>query len=350
MVLPLGRGNQNKNHPTSVKTFMKTLFGRKSTFHVAASGFAVLAFSSIGTAWAEDGYPSKPVTIVVPYAAGGTSDLVARAFQQPLSDALGQTIVIDNRAGAAGVIGVNAVVDAKPDGYTLLLGNCGPNSLVPLTRKVSYDPVADLQPISTAIMTPMILAVPENSPAKDLKGFLSEARKQSNWTYGSTGLGGLSHLTGEYFNDLAGTDLMHIPHKGGAPIMASFAGGRLDAAFITGLDGASLHEAGRIRYLAVGTLEPTPVLPDVPVIADELPGFNSVCWFGFLAPKGLPDDVASTLNDAIRTAVNTPEVQQLFTERNVEPRASSPEELADMIQNELQQWGEVVREAGIKTN
>lgn len=287
---------------------------------------------------------------IVPYAAGGTSDLVARAIQQPLSDALGQPIVIDNRPGAGGTIGTSAVVRAAPDGYTLLLGNSGPNAVISLMRKVTYDPVNDLQPISTVIIAPMILAVPDSSPAKNFKEFLDEAKKQTGWNYGSVGMGSLSHLTGEYFNDLAGIKLKHIPHKGGAPMMASFAGGRLEAAFVTGLDGASMQEGGRIRYLAVGTLEPTPVLPGLPAIAEDVPGFESVAWFGVLAPKGLPDDVASKLNNAIKKAVGMPEVQKLFTERNVEARAGSPEDLSNLIRKEQRQWGEVIRKADIKVD
>ena len=302
---------------------------------------------SVGPALAADPYPSRPIRVIVPYPAGGSTDQLARALQKPLSEALGQPVVVDNRAGAGGTIGTDAVAKAAPDGYTLVFGNTGPNAVVSLLRKIPYDPLKDLRPVSTVALTPMILAVPADSPVRTLKEFLAQAGSRSDWNYGSVGNGSLSHLTGEYFNDLAGIKLTHVAYNGGAPMMTAFAGGQLHAAFVTGLDGAAMLAAGRVRYLAVGTLQRSSVVPGLPAIAEEIPGFQSVAWFGLLAPRGLPDDIAARLNDAVRKAVERPEYQKMMTDRNVEARSGTPDELDKRIRDELAQWGAVIRKSGI---
>ena len=298
---------------------------------------------------AADTFPSRPIHIIVPYPAGGTTDQLARAVQQPISEALGQPVIVENKAGAAGTIGVEQVTRAAPDGYTLVFGNTGPNAVVSLMRKVPYDQFKDLRAISTVALTPMILAVPADSPASTLKEFLDYAKKRGDtMNFGSTGNGGLSHLTGEYFNDLAGLRMQHIPYNGGAPMMIAFVGGQIQAAFVTGLDGAALLQSGRVKYLAVSTRERTNVVPGLPAIAEEVPGFISVAWFGLLAPKGTPDDVIAKLHDAVVAAVNRPEVKKMFTDRKVEARSSTPQELENMIKDEVGQWGPVVLKAKIQ--
>ena len=299
-------------------------------------------------AGAADAFPNRPIHIVVPYAAGGTTDQLARAIQQPLADALGQPVIVDNKPGAGGTQGTDFVVRAPADGYTLDFGNSGPNAIVTLVRKVPYDPLKDLRPLSLVAMVPMILTVPSDSPAKTVKEFIALARQHPEWNYGSVGIGSLSHLTGEYFNDLAGLKMTHVPYNGGAPMMIAFAGGQIQAAFVTGLDGAAMLQGGRVRYLGVGTPKRTDVLPGVPAIAEDVPNFKSIAWFGLLAPKGLPDNIAAQLQAAITKAVARPEVRKLFAEHNVEAHASSPEEMDGVIKGELQQWGDVVRKANIR--
>lgn len=319
---------------------------RKLTFSLATAFCAVAATLS-ATATAQD-YPNKAIQVIVPYAAGGSTDQLARALQRSMSETLGQSIIIVNRPGAGGTIGTDQVVRAEPDGYTLVFGNTGPNAIVSLTREVSYDLVKDLQPISTVALTPMILAVPANSPAKTLKEFIDYAQNpDAKLNYGSTGNGGISHLAGEYFKKLTGVEMEHIPYQGAAPMMPAFGGGQLDAAFLTGLDGTSMLSAGLIRYLAVATTEPTDVAPGLPTIAEDVPGFESVAWFGLLAPKGIPQDVLEKLNAAVVKAVAEPDVQKMFKDRWIEARSSTPEELAERIQAEIAQWGPVVKEAGI---
>ena len=293
-------------------------------------------------------YPTRPIRLVVPYPAGGSTDQLARAIQQPLQELLGQPIVIDNRSGAGGTIGTDIVAKAAADGYTLVFGNTGPNAVVSLLRKVPYDPIADLTPISTVAFTPMLLAVPTDSPAKTLKEFLAYARQKGGaLNYGSVGNGSLSHLTGEYFNDLAGLKMLHVPYAGGAPMLTAFAGGQLDAAFVTGLDGAAMLASGKVRYLAVATPQRTEVVPGLAAIAEEVPGFASTAWFGVLAPKGVPAEILAKLHAAVVASVARPEVRKLFAERRIEARSSTPQEMETVIAAEQAQWSRVIRKAGI---
>lgn len=310
---------------------------------VAATVLSTLAFGAA----AQDAYPSRPIRIVVPYPAGGSSDQLARAIQKPMQDFLKQPVIVENKAGAGGTIGTDQVVKSAPDGYTIVFGNSGPNAVVPLMRKIPYDPLKDLRPISTVAITPMILAVPADTPAKTLKEFVALA-KQQDWNFGSVGNGSLSHLTGEHFNAMAGLKLTHIPYAGGPPMMTAFGGGQLQAAFVTGLDGAGMLQAGKVKYLAVATPQRTNVVPGLPAIAEEVPGFRSVAWFGVLAPAGVPDAIAAKLNAAVEYAVTRPDVQKLFADRNIETRASKPEEMAKLIRDEMAQWGEVVKRSNIR--
>jgi len=319
----------------------------KPSRRLLLTGLAAACTLALQPALAQDAYPSKPIRLIVPYAAGGSTDQLARAIQKPLQDFLKQPVIVENKAGAGGTIGTDLVVKSAPDGYTLVFGNTGPNAVVPLMRKIPYDPLKDLRPISTVALTPMILAVPADSPAKNLKEFLALAKK-NDWNFGSVGNGSLSHLSGEYFNHLAGLKLAHVPYSGGAPMMTAFGGGQLQAAFVTGLDGAGMLQAGKVKYLAVATPAKTDVVPGLPAIAEEVPGFRSVAWFGVLAPRAVPDDIAARLHAAVQYAVARPEVQKAFADRNIEARSSTPQELDKIIRDEMAQWGEVVKRSNIR--
>lgn len=294
------------------------------------------------------GYPEKPIRLIVPYAAGGSTDQLARIIQKPMSEYLGQPVVVENKPGAGGAIGTDLVAKSAPDGYTLVFGNTGPNAVIQLMRKVPYDPLRDLRPISTVAITPMILAVPADSPARSMKDFLAYARKQgTSMNIGSVGNGSLSHLTSEYFNEMAGLKMQHVPYNGGAPLMAAFLGGQVQAAFVTGLNGAVMVGSGKVRYLAVATPGRTDVVAGLPAMAEDVPGFKSQAWFGVLAPKGIPPDVEKKLRDAIAKAVAQPDVRKIFIDRKVEPRSGSAEDLEKLIRDEVGQWNPVITKYNI---
>ena len=318
---------------------------------VLAAAAATLGVAAWTSALAQGAYPNKPIHIVVPYPAGGTTDQLARAIQQPLQEQLGQPIIIENKAGAGGMLGTDFVAKAAPDGYTLVFGNSGPSATGSLMRKLPYDVLKDFRPISIVVRVPLILAVAADSPHKTVNDFVAWAKTQgTQLNYGSTGIGGSSHLTSEYFNELAGTKFQHIPYAGGAPLVTAFAGGQVQMAFVTGLDGAAMVQAGKIRYLGVASPQRTDVLPGLPAIAEAVPGFSSVVWFGVLAPRGVPDDIAAKLNAAIVKAVARPEVRKLFIDRNVEPHSTTPAEMDKTIQDELDKWGPVIKKADIKAS
>jgi tripartite-type tricarboxylate transporter receptor subunit TctC len=195
----------------------------------------------------------------------------------------------------------------------------------------------------------MILAVPATSPARTLKEFLALAiQRSTDMNYGSVGNGSLSHLTGEYFNSLAGLKLTHVPYKGGAPMSTALASGEVQAAFVTGLDGAAMVSSGKVRYLAVGTPQRSAVVSGLPAIAEEVPGFRSIAWFGVLGPRGMPAAVAQKLHEAVVAAVAQPEVRKMLEDRNVEARTNSSAEMEEMIKGEMAQWGEVIKRSAIK--
>lgn len=324
---------------------MKASQRRQTLKLMAAAGVACVGLP----AWGQDTYPSRVIRVIVPYPAGGTTDQLARVIVKPMSDMLGQPIIIENKPGAAGTIGADFVAKQPGDGYTLLFGNSGPNALASLMRTLPYDIRRDFRPLSAIVRVPMILAVPADSPYRTLSEFIDWARSQGDrLNYGSTGIGSASHLTGEYFNMRAGTRFVHVPYAGGAPMVVAFAGGQLHMAFVTGLDGASMVSAGKIRYLGVATAQRTNVLPGVQAIAEVVPGFSAVVWFGMLAPSALPDPVAERLSKVIAAAVQQPDVRDAFLRRNVEPWGSTPQELGHIIEAELTHWGPIVQKSNIK--
>jgi tripartite-type tricarboxylate transporter receptor subunit TctC len=324
---------------------------RRTLFNLTALAGALSVFSPQTLAQSNDAFPTKPIRIVVPYPAGGTTDQLARSIAQPMRDILGQPVIIDNKPGAGGTLGADYVAKQPADGYTLLFGNSGPNATASLMRKLPYDINNDFRPLSAVVTVPLILAVPASSPFKTVKEFVEASKaKGKDLNYGSTGIGGSSHLANEYFNQLAGTQFEHIPYAGGAPLVAAFGGGQVQMAFVTGLDGASMVQAGRIRYLAVASPKRTNVLPGLPAIAEDVPGFSAVVWFGVLAPKNVPDGIANKIAAAIAAAVQKPEVHKFFLDRNVEPYGSTPAELGQLISNEIKQWGPVIKKANITMN
>ncbi len=311
---------------------------------VAACAVGGLSFP---LAQAQETFPSRPIHIVVPYPAGGVGDQLVRAIQKPMQEILKQTVVVENRIGAGGTIGTTHVARAAPDGYTLVLGNSGPISVGPQVRKTPYDPAKDLIPVSLIANAPLILAVSADNPAKTVPEFIQQA-KVNSWNYGSTGPASLSHLTGEYFNSAAGLKLTHVPYNGGAQMVTAFGGGDLQAAFVTGPDSAAMLQSGKIRYLAVAAPRKVAIAPELPVIAETLPGFVSAVWYGILAPTGVPEPILKTLNSAIAQAVAHPDTQKAFAGRYIELLSGSREDLGALIREETQRWGAEIKRMGLK--
>jgi tripartite-type tricarboxylate transporter receptor subunit TctC len=295
------------------------------------------------------GFPVKPIRIVVPYPAGGATDQQARIIQQPLQDVLGQPIVIDNRAGAAGAIGTEAVAKSVPDGYTLVFGNSGPNAMAPAIKKTPYDPVKDLAPISFVASVPLILATHPSVPVNSAKELIDVIRaKPGQFNYGSVGIGSASHLISEHFAALAGLKITHVPYKGGAPAMVGFITGEVQTMLMTGLDGMQHARAGKLKVLAIATEKRSELAPGVPALAETVPGFTGTVWFGLLAPAGTPRGVIDVLHAAVAKAVEQPQVKKAFADLYVEAVSNTPEQFAKVIAGDLALWTRIVKESSAK--
>ncbi|MCC6212084.1 MAG: tripartite tricarboxylate transporter substrate binding protein [Burkholderiales bacterium] len=313
---------------------------------IAALGAALAA--QLASAQA---FPTKPIRIVVPYPAGGTTDIMARALQEPMQKTLGQPVIVDNKAGAAGAIGAREVARAPADGYTLLFSNNGPSSTTPLLVKdAGYNGVKDFTPVSQVSSAPLFVVINAAVPASDLKGFIEYGRVQPNaLEYASAGIGSLGHLASEMFARSAGIRMIHIPYKGQAPTANAVMTGEVKV-LITTSSGAmnSFIKEGKLKLLGVSTPQPSPLAPGAPTVNSVLPGYNVEIWFGLLGPAGMPSDVVAKLNDAVTKALALPELQARFQNFGVIAKASTPKQLGDLIADEVPRWAQVVRDAGIR--
>jgi tripartite-type tricarboxylate transporter receptor subunit TctC len=309
-----------------------------------------LAAGLAGTASAQD-YPTKPIRLIVPYAPGGATDILARQIAPGLSEQLGQAIVIDNRAGAGGGIGTAMVAKAAPDGYTLLFGNLGPNAIFPsIYPNLTYDPEKDFAPICVVVNTPFILVVRPQLPVHNVRELIAYGKANSGKVfYGSVGIGAMSHVASELFNIMAGTKFIHVPYKGSAPASLGAITGETTMYFGTGPEITSHIKSGSLRALAISTSTRSPVAPDLPTISESgLPGFAADVWFGLLAPAGTPRPIVDKVNRAVGVVLNTPDVRKRLIDNNAVPAYNSPDEFAAMIKSDIVKWGKVVRDANIK--
>ena len=310
-----------------------------------------LALAALPAA-AQAPYPDKPIRLVVPYAPGGTTDIMARTLQEPLSKALGQPVIVDNKAGAAGAIATKQVAASAPDGYTLIFGNNGPSAIVPLIQKdVGYDPVKDFAPVSLVSIAPLVLVVHPGVPASNVAEFITWAKAQPGGVeYATAGAGSLGHLATELFGKDAGLKLIHVPYKGQAPSTMAVLNGEVKMLLTTSSDTMnSAVKAGKLKLLGVSTAKPSPLMPGAPTIGQSLKGFEVNVWFGILAPAGTPAPVIAKLNAAIREVLASPELQQKFVGYGCIATASTPQEFAAMISAEVPKWKGVVESAKITT-
>ena len=298
-------------------------------------------------------YPTKPIVLVVPFAPGGSSEVLARLIGQKLTEAWKQQVVIDNKPGAAGNIAMELVQRARPDGYTLILGHVGTLAVNPaMFAKLPYDPVKGFIPVAMIASVPNVIAVHPGVPVKTLKEFVDLAKaKPGTLNYGSAGNGSAGHLAMEYLRQVAQIDLTHIPYKGTGPMTTDLIAGQLQATFTGALPLMPFIKEGKLRAIAVGSAKRIPSLPDVPAVAESgYPGFETSQWYGILAPAGTPDAVVQKLSTEINRILKTPEVVGRLSGDGSVPLGMSPQQFAAFIQSEMKRWGAVVKTAGIKVD
>ena len=294
-------------------------------------------------------YPERTIRIIVPFAAGGSTDIVARTTSQKLSERFRQSVVIDNRGGGGGNIGSDVVAKAQPDGYTLLIATVGSLAINPsLYRKMPYDPLKDLSAIGYIGSTPLVLVVHPSLPTRTIRELISLAHsKPGELNYSSGGTGGSTHLAAELFKSLAKVDMVHVPFKGGALGMTSLLGGHVQLMFQTMPPVLPHAKSGRLRALGITAAERSPLLPGVPTIAEAgLPGYEVTQWWGLLGPAGLPAGIVSRLNTELNAILREAEVRERFAGEGADPLPNTPEWFASHMKSETAKWAKVVRASG----
>ena len=311
--------------------------------------FAALLLSSVSAACAQ-AWPTKPVRFVVPFPAGGSTDVVGRLVAEHLRQSLGQPFVIDNRAGAGGTTGSDVVAKASPDGYTMLIGTSSTHAIASsLYGKLPYDQVRDFAPVTLLGSATILLVVHPSVAAKTVQALIALAKaKPGSLNFASSGNGGVSHLTGEYFKSLAGIEMQHVPYKGDTPMIIDLVAGRVSLAFGTAVAFLPYVQKGALNALAVTNAKPSPVAPNLPVVAETLPGFEALQWFGILMPAGTPPEIVAKLNAEVVKVLRIPEVHDRLQSMGIEIAGNTPGEFADFMRAETTKWGKIVKDSGAK--
>jgi tripartite-type tricarboxylate transporter receptor subunit TctC len=314
---------------------------------IAAVTAAMLAAG--GGASAQSEFPSKPVHIFVPYAAGGGVDILARTLGEVVSKQWGQSVVVENRPGAGGVVASQALVSSTPDGYTLIVVASGHATNALLYPKIPYDTFKDFTPISLLASSPNILLVRADSPFKTLGDVIAQAKaKPGSLSFGHAGTGTSTHLAGELLKSLAQIDIAAIPYKGGAPSINDLLGGQIPLSFNNGPESAGQIAAKTVRALAVTTAARAPFLPDAPSIGETVPGYDTEVWWGLLGPAGMPRELIEKLSHDFVAALNTEAVKERLTKLGATPIGSSPEAFNAKIHADYEKWGPIIKAAGIR--
>jgi tripartite-type tricarboxylate transporter receptor subunit TctC len=296
-------------------------------------------------------FPDRPLKIVVPYPPGGTTDLLARALAPRLAERLRQPVVIENRPGAGGVIGSSAVSKAVADGYTLVFGTIASHGILPVMQKPApYDALKDFAPITLVALTPNVLIANPGVPFRSVAELLASAKaKPGSITFGSTSQGGSPHMSGELMKSISQIDIVHVPYKGGAPMLIDLIGGQIQIGFDNLPSSMNHIRAGKVKALAVTTAKRWPSAPDIPTLAEAgVPGYESSAWFGVLAPGATPKAITELLQRHIAAILRQPDMEKMFLEQGAEPVGNTPEEFAKFISIELQKWSKVVASTGVK--
>jgi tripartite-type tricarboxylate transporter receptor subunit TctC len=312
--------------------------------------FCMLAIALAPAATIAQSFPSKPVRIVVPFPAGGPTDIVARAMAQKMTEGLGQTVLVENRAGAGGALGSEAVAKSPADGHTVLMGTIGGLAVaMSLLPNRGYDTLRDFAPITQAVNVTNILVVHPSVPAKSVKDLLALARaRPGKLNYASSGNGTVTHLAGELLKLMGKVDIVHVPYKGGAPALTALVGGETDMSYENALLIVPQIKAGKARAIAITGSRRSPLLPELPTIGETLPGYSASGWYGLVAPAATPKDALAKLNAVAVKALRAPDVVERLSSQGAEPVGSSAEEWAAFIRSEIEKWAKVVKAAGMK--
>ena len=312
--------------------------------------FSFAAAFACGTALAQGAFPTHAVTMIVPFPPGGGTDTGARIVAQKLGAKWGQTVIVENKGGAAGSIGADMVAKAKPDGYTILMGNIGTQAINPsLYKKLPYDPATAFAPISLVAELPLAMMVNPAVPATSAKEFVALAKSQpGKLSYSSSGAGGAPHLAAEMFKEATGTFILHVPYRGGGPAISDLLAGHVQVSFMTVLEASGHVKAGKLRALAVTSSKRVGALPDVPTLAETVvPGFNSISWIGLLAPAATPKDVVEKISADVREVLAADDVKAKLLELGAIPSGTTPAQFQQLIAADTRRYAQVIRDKKI---
>jgi tripartite-type tricarboxylate transporter receptor subunit TctC len=304
-------------------------------------------------AMAQGGFPSRPITMIVGFAPGGGTDTAARIIAKAATESLGQSVVVENRAGAGGNIAHELVAKAAPDGHTILLGSVGPLTVAPhMIRNLPYDPLKDLAPVTMAVTFANVLVVHDGVPVRTLADYIKLANdKPGTLTYGSSGIGGAGHLSGELFRMMSKAPIVHVPYKGGGPAMQDLLGKQIASIFATPISAGPHIKSGKIRAIAVTSAKRTEFMPEVPTIAESgFPGFEATNWYAYVLPAKTPGEIVERWNRELVKILNDPAVRKALLDQGMEPAPGTRAELAAYIKREYDTWARVVKEANITAN
>jgi tripartite-type tricarboxylate transporter receptor subunit TctC len=313
-----------------------------------AAALSLAAFIP-ATAMAQANYPRKPVTIIVPFPPGGGNDVVARLLSQGLGKKFNQRFIVQNVAGANGSVGLNMLARAEPDGYTLGVAAAGPMAVNPnLYNDLPYDPVKDFEPISNVVNTPLLLVLNPKVKANTIPELIAEVKANPDkFSYASPGIGNSGHLAGELFNSMTSLKIVHVPYSGNGPAMTDLLGGQVQMLY-SSIPSVLPHvQQGALKGISIGSAQRLPALPNIPTIAESVPGYEAYSWVGLIAPKGTPRPNIDKLNAAIKELLSTPEAIATVAKIGAIPVASTPEEFGEYIKAEIKKWGDVIRESKI---
>jgi tripartite-type tricarboxylate transporter receptor subunit TctC len=317
---------------------------------VSAAVLAALAAPAL----AQADYPNKPIRLITPFPPGGGTDAVARIVGEKLAAQLGQPVVVDNKAGAGGSLGTELTARAPADGYTLVLGSTATHAVNPsLYTKVGYDPIADFAPIAPVASTPVLLMVNPSLPIKNVAELIALAKTKpagAGLTYASAGAGSAQHLGGELFKTLSNANLLHVPYKGAGPAMADVLAGHVNMVFDTMPSAMPQVRGNKLRPIGISSLTRHPSLPDVATIAETLPGYEYISWYGLFAPAGTPPAIVERLNAEVRKALAAPEVVEKFKTAGIDVMWSSSADFSNLVKTELPKWRKVIQQSGAKVD